>query len=180
MKGFAWLSRHPETLRAAVSGTSQKGFTLIELLVVVLIIGILSSVALPQYTKAVEKARATQAITLVKSLADAEKVYYMSNGAYTDDLSALDISLPGNPSGSNAIVGDFTISLHEMNSSIAHIQALYTRYSYADSWYILFYLQRDKLDCVAHKNSVSGNNLCKSFNSQPEQCLENNFLCYPL
>ncbi len=42
----------------------KKGFTLIELLVVVLIIGILSSIAIPSYFNAVENARMTEAVML--------------------------------------------------------------------------------------------------------------------
>ena len=71
---------------------NNKGFTLIELLVVVLIIGILAAVALPQYMKAVEKSRATEAITLLGNLVNAEKIYEMANGGYTNDLGALDIT----------------------------------------------------------------------------------------
>ena len=73
----------------------KRAFTLIELLVVVLIIGILSSIALPQYQKAVEKARATEGIMLTRAIWDAQKRYYLANGTYTKDLNDLDIQIPG-------------------------------------------------------------------------------------
>ena len=74
---------------------NKRGFTLIELLVVVLIIGILSAVALPQYTKAVAKSRFTQLQTAAKFLKDAMEVYYMSNGDYPQRWSELDIEYSG-------------------------------------------------------------------------------------
>ena len=84
-----------------IGENNMKGFTLIELLVVVLIIGILSSVALPQYTKAVEKSRATEAWSTLKSIYAANSVYIMG----------------GNPNGANSWA-DLDLSFTDENGQV--------------------------------------------------------------
>ena len=52
---------------------TKKGFTLIELLTVVLIVAILMGVGLPQYRKAVDKARVTEAEAMLRTLYDSSE-----------------------------------------------------------------------------------------------------------
>ena len=82
------------------------GFTLIELLVVVLIIGILAVVAVPQYQKAVEKSRAAQAITLLKSVYQSALAYQLANGSWPESTDALSVEIPWNGTEAWRSVGD--------------------------------------------------------------------------
>ncbi|MDP2938962.1 MAG: prepilin-type N-terminal cleavage/methylation domain-containing protein [Candidatus Omnitrophota bacterium] len=59
-----------------------KAFTLLELIVTIIIIGILASIALPNYTKAMERSRDQEAITNLKLIKAAERIYLAENNSY--------------------------------------------------------------------------------------------------
>ena len=82
------------------------GFTLIELLVVVLIIGILAAMALPQYFKAVERSRMTEAVTIMDSIVKSQRRKYMQTNDYAHDFRGLDVAPKGATGRSYFTKGD--------------------------------------------------------------------------
>ncbi len=83
-----------QKLSGMITNFNNFGFTLIELLVVVLIIGILAAVAMPQYQKAVEKARASEALPILKSVYQAAQTYQMANGEWPTKFDELAVEIP--------------------------------------------------------------------------------------
>ena len=89
--------------------TRAYGFTLIELLVVVLIIGILAAVAVPQYQKAVAKARAMESLTLVRAVVPAVREYILANNAFPTSFDALSV-VPSGELGKYVVEHDMVTS----------------------------------------------------------------------
>lgn len=64
---------------------NKRGFTLLELLVIVLIIGILASIALPQYKMAVEKSKVAQALITLKYMRERGLEFMLQHG-FNEDI----------------------------------------------------------------------------------------------
>ncbi len=69
--------------------TTQHGFTLIELLVVIAIMGILSSIAVPQYSEYKKRAYDSVAQSDIRNLVTAQEAYYLENSKYANTIENL-------------------------------------------------------------------------------------------
>lgn len=85
----------PPLKHCGVTERGVRGFTLLEVLIVVLIIGVLAAVAVPQYQRAVLKSRYMQLEILGRAIFQAEQVYFLENGNYTENFEDLVLEIPG-------------------------------------------------------------------------------------
>jgi len=69
--------------------TSGAGFTLIELMIVVAIIGVITAIAYPSYSKSVQKSRRAEGKALLLDAANRQERRFADTNAYTNTMSDL-------------------------------------------------------------------------------------------
>lgn len=102
----------------------QRGFTLIELMITVVIVGILSAIAVPQYRQYIERSRRTDATAVLmeasqfmQKLMESNNGSYQVNGGAAPELPTAIRTSPPNATGKN-IAYDITVATPTPNSFV--------------------------------------------------------------
>jgi len=73
----------------------QQGFSLTELMIVVAIIGILATIAIPNFLRYQAKAKQTEAKNNLVAIHTGEIAYFAENNGYIDDFNAIGFAVSG-------------------------------------------------------------------------------------
>lgn len=140
-----------------------KGFTLVELLMVVLIIGILTAMAVPVYQRAVDHSRYSALMPVSKAMANAEEVFYLGNGSYTETFNDLSVDVPADIQDSVASLDKDTRLV--LNAASTHQNIRATKDS-LDSRYVIYFNYSPHfpgdVHCEALTKSARAKALCQS------------------
>ena len=150
----------------------KQGFTLLELLVVVLIIGILASIALPQYQMAVTKAKVASILPIMRRWKDALYEYKLQHGDYKEtDGSILGATWPSDWKQDNGVTpcGDNNDCKNDYwNHCIASEEAMGEVCCLNDNFSICMF-QADTPDCeicpdkiICTADNDEGHKVCKA------------------
>jgi type IV pilus assembly protein PilE len=80
----------------------KRGFTLIEVLIVVIILGILATIAVPQFTGMIRRARLSEGWSALGAIKTAQEIYHLDHNAYTTSLGLLQV---------DTVIGNFTLTV---------------------------------------------------------------------
>lgn len=127
---------------------NKKAFSLTEILVVILIVGVLSSIALPLYRRSLYKSRFSTLITSATVTANANEMHYLTHHTYTTDPEMLHVTVTGTSQAPNLQL------VHDDHSSFVMV----SRPDLPNNRYVLYQKYSENFPSEAHCEAATDDN----------------------
>lgn len=168
----------------------KKGFTLIELLVVVLIIGVLTSIMLPQYMTAVERANISEALINAKAMRDSTHIAYIENSyrftglPQAQELMGVELTDGGRWHSGGALYWGKKFHYTVYRNNAGYFFVAIRRYQDGQTQYVLQiqnnytggYATVDKM-CYTHQTAL-GRKICATYRSEYQYNDRDSFIAW--
>ncbi len=143
---------------------NKNGFTLMELLIVVIIIAGFAAVTYPSYTSSIERARVSEAVTMLGTIQAAQAkhfVNYEEYGTVFRDINDFEPAIENfNPNLKSFDTEYFTYTLNNDNTATA------TRIGGNKGYSLTANYTEDFIRCNVLNNSKEGDKVCSSLTDQ--------------